>query len=156
MTTPEMTRLANHARELAAAFQIDLIETSALPPEQASADPIDRIVYTSPLIDETIYAVALHELGHILSPLGSLHDARRTATTRTSAHNLTVTEEEAAWAWAEHHALVWTPAMQAVREWATKTYTDHPPQEPRPAPPIRPSSVNSDAAAFGKSIKWSK
>jgi len=153
----DLAALVRHAYELAAAFDVDLVETSDARPEDACAIPAIRTVVSSPIIDQTIYAIVLHELGHLLSPLGSLRQ-HETPTTAARLHNLLLAEETAAWEWAEHYALEWTPAMQAVREWAYQTYVAGPPvARPAPVRPVYPARrVNSDASAFGRSIKWSK
>jgi len=161
MTTFELARLVRHVYELAAAFNVRLIEVEDAQPEQAFAAPLRRTIVVSPIIDETIYAVALHELGHVLSPLGSLHDAKRGADSAQAAHNYTLAEEHAAWDWARHYALDWTAPMQAVRDWAIGTYEQPMPRPtptptaatPTPRPTVR---VNSDVTAFGASIQWGK
>jgi hypothetical protein len=69
-------------------------------------------------------------------------------------------EEEAAWSWARHHALEWTAVMESVAEWALSTYYRQPsPPPPTPTPTAAPRPtvrVNFDAAAFAKTVKWSK
>lgn len=111
------TELQAHARALAAAFDIRLIEAPALKPEEALALSRWRVALCHPVIDDTTYAVALHEMGHLASPTGVL----RTVATGDQSR-LMRDEEDAAWAWARHYALVWTPAMQAVAAWAEGTY----------------------------------
>jgi hypothetical protein len=156
MSGVDLAALVRHAYELAAAFDIRLIETDARP-EEACAIPALRTVISSPMIDQTIYAIALHEMGHLLSPLGSLRQ-HETPASAARLHNLMLEEETAAWDWAAHYALEWTPAMQAVREWAYQTYVAGPVASPSssPAPSYPARRVNTDASAFGKSIKWSK
>jgi hypothetical protein len=109
--------LQSHARELAVAFKCRLVESSQLEPHEAFASPRIRVVFCHPVIDETTYAVALHELGHLAAPLGVL-----TGIVPGDPSNLCLDQEDAAWEWARHYALVWTPAMQAVRSWAEGTY----------------------------------
>jgi hypothetical protein len=38
--------------------------------------------------------------------------------------NLTLTEEESAWTWAQHYALEWSAPMQSVMDWALGSYRD--------------------------------
>jgi hypothetical protein len=113
-------QLRAHAHELARAFTVRLIETD-IAPEAAFAAPIDRVAVVGRIVDDTTYAVALHELGHLLAPMGSLH------TVAGNPGNLRRLEEDAAWAWARHYALDWTPAMEAVATWAEGTYAAPPP-----------------------------
>jgi len=130
------TYLAQHARALAAAFGIRLVEDASLKPEDAAAvtanvptmEPITAVI-CAPIIDETTYAVVLHEIGHHIAPLGNLRRewsaaskaARRPLTVRD--YDLEVESEEAAWTYARHHALVWTDPMQFVQDFALGTYT---------------------------------
>jgi hypothetical protein len=79
--------------------------------------------------DETTYAVALHELGHCLHPLGRVHriegSAHFRATGQYSSFNdlrLLLLAERSAWEWAHHYALEWTPVMTYVEDWALSEY----------------------------------
>jgi hypothetical protein len=112
------TDLQQHARALARAFNVRLYESPDIRPEQACAVPALRLVLLSPIVDETTYAVALHEIGHLCAALGALHAAVRDG----NAVNLRRDEEDAAWLWARHYALDWTDAMEAVAQWAEGTY----------------------------------
>lgn len=137
--------LAQHAHALARAFDVRLLEAPniATTPEHAMALVAVRTVVVAPIADDTTYAVALHELGHLIAPCGSL--PRRAA---QSVANLTRDEEAAAWEWAEHHALDWTPAMEHVKTLALASYavlTDADYRRgapPSPTPePLRPSGA---------------
>jgi CRISPR/Cas system-associated endonuclease Cas3-HD len=55
------------------------------------------------------YAVALHEIGHILGP-------------RQTGKNTRLDKEVGAWEWAEQHALEWTEAMSAKRAKCLQSY----------------------------------
>jgi hypothetical protein len=136
--------LQNHARDLALAFDIRLITDPRIKPDEALAIPRRRIVLASDIIDDTTYAVILHEMGHLVAALGSL----RTAATIGNA-NLLLDEEDAAWAWAEHYALEWTPAMQAVKTYARGTYD-------RARHPTQPTTAPALPPAPRKTIDWSK
>lgn len=150
----------DHARAVAAAFSVALVETQ-MAPEDAKAGKgraVGGVVFCAPVTDDTTYAVAMHELGHVLSPLGSLgHD--RVAAAPTAAWRLKLTEEHAAWEWAQHYALDWTPAMDAVKAWALSTYdvgyADHLRNDANAvrqatAPRKRMTAVGD----FAKTIKW--
>ncbi|MBE3072755.1 MAG: hypothetical protein IMZ67_07240 [Acidobacteria bacterium] len=129
--------LAAHVHGVAAAFGVTLVEDPALAPEQAGAIPRpgmvpagvgpEGVVVARPVTDETSYAVVLHELGHVIAPSGQLGlelECRRRGGTPTTARDwaLLVVEEEAAWEWAKHDALDWTPAMESVCQYALSTY----------------------------------
>lgn len=124
--------LQAHARSLADAFKMRLIESSQLLPEEAMSLPHIRVALCAPIIDETTYAVALHELGHLASPTGAL----RAAGVVGDRANLMRDEEDAAWTWARHYALIWTAPMEAVATWAERTYAA--PAAPPAPPPLPP------------------
>src|SRR5262245_4961200 len=112
MTVVSIERLVSHLQELAAAFDVVLVEHADAAPEDAFAAITRRVVVVAPVTEETGYAVALHEIGHLVSPLGALG----------GNHGLNLAAEHAAWEWAQHHALDWSPAMQQVMEWSLSTY----------------------------------
>ncbi len=150
--TPEQRR--THCHDLAKAFDVRLIEDSKLPPEHARADVANRTVFSAPIADETIYAVVLHEMGHVLAPAGAL----RTESTRLSS-GLMLHEEQAAWEWAQHYAIEWTPAMDAVKAWALSTYqagyADHVRKDANARrPAITPQKRVVDASDFATQIHW--
>jgi hypothetical protein len=58
------------------------------------------------VLSDITYAVALHEIGHIL---GEQKGKR-------------LDQEIDAWEWAERHAIVWTPAMQVKRDRCLASY----------------------------------
>ena len=108
MTIPNLQRLRQHVYELAAAFEVRVVETD-LPPDRAAAEPNLRVVVVGRIVDETTYAVALHELGHVVDANGQQH-----------THQLLA--EESAWAWARYVALDWTDSMTSVEQYALGTY----------------------------------
>jgi hypothetical protein len=138
------TKLRAHAHDLAKAFDVRLVDTAIMRPEEALSIPARRLVVMSEIVDETTYAVALHEIGHLVAPLGAL--PHTTGLTAARSNGIVLLEEESAWAWAQHYALDWTPAMEQVKEWALSSYRRHgetrrpvPPQEPTAAPgPYQP------------------
>lgn len=71
-------------------------------------------IYIAPIKSVLSYAVALHELGHVL---GSRRSSRRV-----------LVRERAAWRWAKRNALLWSPWMQeraeASIQWYEKNYRD--------------------------------
>lgn len=136
MAPASSRKLQRHAHELAAAFDVRLIESGQLKPEEALGLVHIRVALCALIGDETTYAVALHEIGHLVSPSGAVrqHVAAKDARERS---NLMIFEEEAAWAWARHNALEWTPLMESVASYALGTYgvVVDPPPAPAPARP---------------------
>lgn len=126
--------LVKHAYDLAAAFGIDLLLFVEQPPDLAAAvhhpDGIRKGVIAKTITDETSYAVVLHEMGHLLSPLGYLRGPLGVKEPSKFDHprdrhrwmNLRLEEEQAAWEWARHYSLVWTLPMQMVEQQAYATY----------------------------------
>jgi hypothetical protein len=129
--------LRDHAYALAKAFGVLLLEGSELKgaPEAAFAELTTRTVVVAPITDESTYAIALHELGHLEAPLGQLR----------GSPGLQREAEDAAWAWAKHYALVWTPFMQHVATWARRSYDELPARKPEPPAPVAP---------IGQQIDW--
>jgi hypothetical protein len=135
-----------HTRELARAFNVRLIESDQLRPEEAVGLSWIRVVLCAPVLERMTYAVALHEIGHLAAPCGVLRT--QTPGNRT---NLTRDEEDAAWAWARHHALEWTPEMEALAQWAEGTYHQPPPA----AAPADPAPAPEPPKPVGQHIDWS-
>jgi len=131
--------LRDHALALAKAFSVTLFEGSEFKqaPEAAFAVTGYRIVVVAPIRDETTYAIALHEIGHLAAPCGEL---------RGNA-NLMRAAEDAAWEWARHYALEWTPLMEKVATWARSSYDALPAPKPEPPAPVAP---------IGRQIDWER
>src|SRR5580765_6129402 len=110
-TAPDLRR---HAHDLAKAFHVNLVEAvqMARTPEAAIAIPMGRTVVVAPITDESTYAIALHEMGHLVSPWGALH----------GTGNLTREAEDATWARSSYDAVESPPATK--------------PAPPAPAAPI--------------------
>lgn len=124
-------RYAQHVSELAKAFKVHLTIVTDEAPHAAAAGfllkdkhlPLHkrrRLVKITPVIDETTYAAALHELGHCLHPLGMMDVGMEIKTLKDM--RLKLDEEHAAWEWAQHYALEWTPAMEAVKRHSFESY----------------------------------
>ena len=75
---------------------------------------VSEEIHVTPIRSVLSYAVALHELGHVLGP----HQSSLRVLVR----------ERAAWKWAKRNALLWSPRMQARAEasiqWYEKNYCD--------------------------------
>jgi len=118
MTLRSAQQMRDHAHAVARAFGVTLMEIDSMQPDEAMAVGMLSAAVCAPITDETTYAVALHELGHLIAPGGAVRDS----STRGNL-GLTLHEEEAAWAWARYIALEWTPVMeQCVAAWALSTY----------------------------------
>lgn len=123
-------RYARHITDLAAAFHVRLIVRADMPPHFAVAlsRVNEKAVLIAPVIDETTYAVALHELGHHLHPTGTLFTmwskrAQQTGAVETmSDARIQLLEERSAWEWARYHALEWTPPMTMVESCSLSSY----------------------------------
>lgn len=118
---PTVEELANHARQLAYAFRIEVAEypRDFLPPEVAMSHA-GHSIFIQEIYNHANYAIALHELGHCCAPSGFFTPQQLGVKEKTAKHRLI--EEEAAWEWAQHHALDWTVEMQAVHDYAIETY----------------------------------
>lgn len=128
-----VAKYARHIQELAAAFRV-LVQVQDMDPGDAGAghlrdNPAQKCIRIAPVTDETTYAVALHELGHCLHPLGQIKTVEGSQTMRMTHRiatlrdvRLQLTEEEAAWEWAHHYALEWTEVMTRVERMAIETY----------------------------------
>lgn len=131
-------RYAQHVYELGLLFRV--IVAADLPPSmpehgmsavltwKAAGQRAD-LVLIAPVEDETTYAVALHELGHCLDPLGRVDFIEGSLRYRTTGHfdtlrdvRLRLEAERAAWAWAHHYAIEWTPLMTQVERYGIGTY----------------------------------
>lgn len=125
---------ARHISELCAAFNIKLIVKIGMPPEYAATGymPLTgkAAIMIAPVKDETTYAVALHELGHRLHPIGCLKFEMSEQMQMTNRYSsvrdirLTLESERAAWEWAMDNCLGrdWTPVMDIVRVMALRSY----------------------------------
>lgn len=138
LTTKTTSELSCHVRDLCTAFAVTLIVSPRLPPDQAAAGyhtadahlPIAqrrRAICIAPVRDETTYVVALHELGHAVSPTGALRAIERNHRGPGDIQSLRearllLDEEEAAWEWAQHYALEWTQLMQSIQDYALSEY----------------------------------
>lgn len=125
--------LARHIDELCRAFDIHLSVRANMPPDAAGAGVVRgstrRAILIAPVIDESTYAAALHEIGHCVAPMGMITAEHGSLTMRT--HNVVSTlrdmrlqleEEMAAWEWARHYAIEWTELMTAVERMSLNSY----------------------------------
>ena len=124
--TDGQRELRDHAFRVAHAFGITIIEV----PIGATARTLvayipTRSIITSPIINESTYAAALHEMGHLEHPNGAivaeillaqkLHQTLR-------ANRLSLYREECAWEWAQNIACRWSAMMEAVKDYGLASY----------------------------------
>jgi hypothetical protein len=85
---------------------------------------VQCMVHVPFVMDERSYAVALHELGHTLSPTGCLwqHMDQRGKIPTFRNLNLLLEQEDAAWEWARRYAIHWTLAMESYAKDARDSY----------------------------------
>ena len=131
MTKLTTTNLARHVVQLADAFSIHIhiiekaVDAGA---GHVSTDrhlPLDdqrKVIMCAPVTCEITYAIALHEMGHLLAPLGQVTLSQASMQMRFTQEpttlrdvKLQLQEEEAAWEWARYYALEWTPRMLAIQ-----------------------------------------
>jgi len=131
-------RYSEHVLQLCMAFDVRI---SPLPPQlmdRAAAgwmhdapvmDDRTRLIRIAEPTDETTYAAALHELGHLLHPLGTLVAREGSLRYRTTGRphdardvRLRLTSELAAWEWAHANALEWTEVMTFVERTCMAEY----------------------------------
>lgn len=133
--SPTNAALKQHVRDLCRAFNVELVVKKKMAPHEAHTGRIRLpmgvvdFICIAPVTEEATYAVALHELGHRLSPLGSMKTHQGSLAFRQTGRFSTrrdvlleVEEETAAWEWAEHYALEWTPVMDYVKNISLGSY----------------------------------
>lgn len=131
MLTPR--QMAIHLAGLARQHDIALNVVKGMPPERARAErfqlapmpwAVMRLVTIAPVGDETTYAVALHEMGHVVArhgmsgvgvdnPCRSIDDVKKK-----------ILAEQAAWDWAQANALEWTVAMEQNKQISLHNYEE--------------------------------
>lgn len=130
--------LREHAIAIAKAIGVRLIETDVIKPDEAFAVVGPRLVVCHPIIEETTYAVVLHEVGHLAAPGAAFGGSAE----------IVLAAERAAWTWARAHALEWTPTMDALATWCESTYAKNVEPTPTPEQPATP-------VVPARRIKWS-
>jgi hypothetical protein len=115
---PPAAVLLQHLLDLGRAFDVRIIQISDMDVNQSIARRLvaldtQAVVARSILVpivtDDRVYCAAMHELGHNLAPNGVI---RTDPKDEDSGKKLV--EEEAAWEWARHYAICWTPAMEQL------------------------------------------
>lgn len=67
----------------------------------------DKVLHLLPVVNARTYAIAMHEIGHVVS---------------RTLHQPSLWKEAAAWAWAKTHALRWTASMQTAMRVGLRSY----------------------------------
>lgn len=135
--------LTAHVLALGVAFQVQVVIDPDLAPHDAAAGYLSedadlpgpqrrKSIRVAPITDETTYAVALHELGHCLSPTGMITMSEGSTMMRRANVfstlrdvRLKLLEEESAWQWARHYALEWTDVMTHIETMTLGSYIAH-------------------------------
>ena len=91
----------NYGRHASASYLSDRNHGAVLAPE----------IWIRPVRSPRAYAVALHEIGHILG--------------RHQLSGVALTRERWAWDSARRNALQWTPAMERQARWCLESYRQH-------------------------------
>jgi hypothetical protein len=129
-------QLSAHIEALGKAFQIQLLFEVAgqkVSAEAAMAVDVEmmaqnlitgeirpvkvRGIAVAPITNHATYAIALHELGHHLHPLGIMQTSDQDEFDR-----LEVLRERSAWEWAEANALEWNNEMEHVKLHGLRSY----------------------------------
>ena len=142
MTT---SKLARHAFKLASTYHVKVIQSLSALAQRAKVDDRDlpaslaanpshyvgcsnftkrTIVLSAPITKPEHYAIALHELGHIASPTQHyFHSQTEAVFDQLFNGGDTLKQNEiGAWDWARQNAVLWTPAMEAQKQWCLSTY----------------------------------
>lgn len=95
--------MAKHVATLCAENQISVASHS----NGGRAFRKDRLVKIRPVKSAVTYAIALHEVGHVLGPM---------------QNGARLEKEAGAWLWARNHAALWTPLMQEQMVKSLRSY----------------------------------
>jgi hypothetical protein len=123
--SPEIARLTAHAIQLCLDHRIRAI-LNTHEGVAGYADQSTRTIALRPIISEVDYAIALHEIGHVLEPRRESGFVKAINGRAYSDHPMS---ELAAWRWACRNAVTWTRKMHdrvryRLAEQA-RTYRDH-------------------------------
>lgn len=100
-----MEDMVKHLEELCVQHKVDCIIMEGCKP---FAYPTIRRIHIHPIKSDISYAVALHELGHVVCE-------HRPEQNR-------VWKELLAWRWAKANAAVWTNTMEGHQKWCLHTW----------------------------------
>jgi len=115
-----MNLYRTHIAKLSHDHQVAVLQDPNMTPDSGYALGQLGTIVVAPVIDETTYMVAMHELGHVLAPNGHGHiDAGLSPFKKVAA---LMDQEDAAWAWARANALVWTDLMEHWAQYSRETY----------------------------------
>lgn len=127
--------LAEHVRTIGYAFKIEVKERECSYEDSHATESFEvnpktgkamfdrslgRELHVRYISSEFGYAVAMHELGHLLHPTGLVHVRDE----RNLNYALIMLEEESAYEWAHANSPIWTPEMQRAEELGMNTYRE--------------------------------
>jgi len=125
MASVSIDQMKAHVEDIAAKHHVSLVlEPGIKNPMVKHTDGIEPTTILSvPIENELYYATVLHELGHCIEP--QAYQLRGLERLFRLDKAIVLSEEQAAWDWAEKNALEWTPKMSKLRLAAYRTYTDN-------------------------------
>lgn len=145
----------------ATALGVSMRYKHGMPVVEAHAHLEEPAVCAPPVTDAGVYAVVLHELGHIATePVGYDRESPNLSTmlrfdvaTREDVE-AAIALEEAAWAWARTHALAWLPEMAEQEARALATYTTRRAQARRLPNPFALAALSMSAVPSARA--WAR
>ena len=115
----------DHLKRLSREHNIIVEEVFGGPRHGARAWPGLRFIRLPEVCDDTSYALALHEFGHLIAPNGSGISIGQFGDKNDPMHCYDLLKEEfAAWAWARENAIEWTNGMEHTQMLCMKSYLD--------------------------------
>lgn len=122
----DVNRYRNHLYQLTQTHDIRVMEALGAPPEMNEAHPKLRRIVVAEINNDTSYALALHEMGHVVSPdgHGKSHGLCRKCCQDPMYMYDLLTEEFAAWAWAREQAIEWTVGMEQTEKYCIMSYLE--------------------------------
>lgn len=113
-----------HLKTLAQEHKIQVTEGIGMDPRHSAANPKLRAVLIPEITSDVAYALALHEMGHIVAPeghIGTHGPCPKCCQDPMYMYDL-LKEEFAAWAWARSQALEWTTGMEQAEKIGIQSY----------------------------------
>lgn len=107
---------AKHVAKLAKANRVKVVFVSDF--YDCAGWIAERKVYILPVIDERTYAIAMHELGHVLGPMQAYHSGIGKGTFADA--------EIGAWLWAKANTQFWMTGMQKTLKKCLQSYNNYP------------------------------
>lgn len=126
---------AKHVAKIAKANGVKLVFVESIDDCYGYID--SRTAHILAVTDEITYAIAMHELGHILGPMQGYHD--REATPFNPRRETFSDGEIGAWLWAKANTEYWLVGMQGVMQACLDSYQNNMPDGRLKLPKACPS-----------------